>query len=154
MIIVECYLDEYVIKSLGFSTHTIRHQPGKGRVLKSLRKKFGKVGIVDEDPESSQPRDLENYVVVKRSKDITFFERKEDSEVKLIQISNYLEHWIIKRSAVNNLDINAYGFPNNPIKLHEIPHIERIQNFQNFLQDLIQADNEFALLRDWISSII
>ncbi len=151
---MECYLDGYVIESLGFSPAIIRHQSGKGRVLKLLRKKFGKIGIVDEDPESSQPRDLENYAVVKKSGNLTFLERTEDKEIKLIRISKYLEDWILKRSLVNNMNINAYGFPNNPKKLHEIPHIERLPNFQNFLRELIQIDNEFALLKDWINETI
>ena len=59
MIIVECNADEVVIKSLGFAKRKIKHQPGKGKVLRYLHKNESGIAIIDEDPNSLLDRQLQ-----------------------------------------------------------------------------------------------
>lgn len=52
-ICIECYADEVFLKELGFEGANLLHQRGKSEVLKAMEKSKGRVGMVDEDPQSS-----------------------------------------------------------------------------------------------------
>jgi len=49
---------------------------------------------------------------------------------KVIQLSPYLEHWILHRARKNHIYPNDFGLPEDPIEFHDITHIERRINFQ------------------------
>lgn len=154
MIIVECYLDEYLIRSLGFSKKQIKHQSGKGKVIKSLRRLQGKIGIIDEDPDSSQPNDLKNYAIILQTENLKLLKRKTNKNQFLILISPYLESWIIKRAIHNQIDLNDYGLESDAMLLHNVPHIEERTNFQNFLKNLANEDEEIEVLKNWLSKYL
>lgn len=151
MIVVECYLDEYLIRSLGFPKKHIKHQSGKGKVIRSLRKLQGKIGIIDEDPDSSQPSDLKNYDNIQQTENLRLLKKKTSKNQYLIVISPYLEGWIVKRANHNQIDMNKYGLESDARSLHNIPHIEEKTNFQNFLRQLISIDEEIKVLHEWVS---
>lgn len=44
--------------------------------------------------------------------------------------------------------------PDNPKKLHDIPHIERNRIFQKFLNELISRDEEINTIKQWIEEAI
>jgi hypothetical protein len=44
MIIVECDLDEFLIKRIGFPRKQVKHEGGKGKVLENVRKNQNVVG--------------------------------------------------------------------------------------------------------------
>ena len=149
MIVVECDLDFYIVQSLEIPATSIRHEPGKGRVINSLRKGFGTLGMVDEDPTSTQPKDLRNYVQIENIENLRLMSRQESENTLLIIIPNYLEAWILSRSQKHNVDITAYGLPTDPVQLHDLPHVERIQNFKQFLHRLQSIDPIFGILKEW-----
>jgi hypothetical protein len=60
-IAVECYPDEAVLRGLGVPRKRVLHQARKGAVSNWLKRNAGSVGMVDEDPDSDQPRDLASY---------------------------------------------------------------------------------------------
>lgn len=150
MILVECDLDFYIVQSLDIPTTSIRHEPGKGRVINSLRKGFGTLGMVDEDPASEQPYDLRNYEQIENIENLRLMRRQESENTFLIIVPNYLEAWILSRSQKHNVDIATYGLPTDPDKLHEFPHVERIHNFRQFLSHLQTYDTIFGILREWL----
>ncbi|MFX1284722.1 MAG: hypothetical protein ACFFB5_13770 [Promethearchaeota archaeon] len=150
MIVVECDLDFYFVQSLEIPATSIRHESGKGRVINSLRKGFGTLGMVDEDPTSTQPKDLRNYVQIDNNEDLRLMRRQDSENIKLIIIPNYIEAWILSRSQKHNVDITTYGLPTDPVQLHDIPHVERIQNFKQFLHRLQAIDPIFDVLKEWL----
>lgn len=154
MIVVECYLDEYLIKSLGFSKRQIKHQSGKCKVIRSLLRLQGKIGIIDEDPDSIQPPELKNYDVILETENLKLLERKSSKNQYLIVISPYLEGWIVKRAIHNRIDLNDYGLESDAISLHNIPHIEEKLKFRTFLSHLITNDEEIDTLKSWISKYL
>ncbi|RJS71626.1 hypothetical protein CW696_04250, partial [ANME-2 cluster archaeon] len=79
--------------------------------------------------------------------------RKDDNSKRLIQISPYLEHWLLDRARQNRIAPNDFGLPNDPKELHSIPHVERNRNFHSFLNKLIEVDDEIDTLKKWIREV-
>ena len=59
-LIVECIPDTILMKSLGIPSKRIYHAGSKGRVIKNVERGIG-IGIIDEDPEYTQPKVLSKY---------------------------------------------------------------------------------------------
>ena len=150
MIIVECYADEFLIKSMGFPRKEVKHEGGKGKVLENVRKNQNVVGIIDEDPESHQHPDMERYIEKRKGSTIKLLVREDDDRKRVILISPYLEHWLLHRARKNRISPENFDLPDCPEELHDIPHIERRTGFQAFLNELIKTDNEIKTLRRWI----
>lgn len=152
MIAVECYLDYYIVSELGVRHSDISHEAGKGGVLRSLRKGLANLGIIDEDPESYQPRDMANYVEITNIEGLKLLKRTSEPHTFLIVIPIRLEDWLLIRAQKARIDPQTYGLPNNPSKLHDFPHIEKVPNFQPFWRELKKVDPIFITLRDWLTS--
>ena len=155
MIIVECNPDEYIVKSLGFHRNSIKHGGGKGNVLNIVKKGHNIVGIIDEDPYNNQPSELRKYKNYKGYKrdTIRLMKRKGNDLRWLIIISEYLEDWLIKRSRINKMSLKEYNLPDDPKELHKIIKIEQNKNFQRFIQDLFNKDEEVRTLKEWIQKL-
>ena len=154
MIIVECFADEFLIKSMGFPQKKIKHEGGKGNVVKAVEKSEKAIGIIDEDPESSNPKEMSYYISENSSDTIKLMKRQDNSGNKIVEISDYLESWLIKRAQHNGISLDKYNLPDNPIKMHDIIHIERNINFQKFIDELINVDTEIHTLKKWIKEAL
>ncbi len=154
MIVVECDPDEFIVRTLGFAKRLIKHEGGKGTVLGVVRKQGKCIGIIDEDPQTSQPPEMNNYILRDGKKTIKLFMRRNDQSNRIIQISPFLEHWLIIRANHNKISLRDYSLPDNPRKLHDIPHIEKNRNFQKFLDELIRIDEEINTIKQWIEEAI
>jgi hypothetical protein len=157
MIVLECNNDEFLIKSLGFPGKRIAHQRCKGEVVKKVSKSSTAIGIIDEDNKINEPREMKNYEQVSENKTnqgIKLFQRKADKQKKLVQISPYLEHWLLNRAKRNKINPKDYNLPKDPKKLHLYPNIGRNKNFQKFLKKLIDTDPEIQTLKKWIEEAL
>jgi hypothetical protein len=105
----------------------------------------------DEDPEASPPSILNKYTVAKTKGSIKLLNNKKRS---LIQISPRLEEWLLKRAKINKINPAEFKLPNDPNKLHKIPHIEKNKNYQEFLRKLIAVDIEIQTLKKWIDETL
>ena len=65
-LIVECIPDTILMKSLGIPSKRIYHAGSKGRVIKNVERGIG-IGIIDEDPEYTQPKVLSKFMNAKNS---------------------------------------------------------------------------------------
>ncbi len=153
MIVVECDPDEFLVKSIGFPRKLIKHESGKGKVLGIINKKQA-IGIIDEDPDSSQPREMKKYIEKEAMGAIKLLIRKDDDGKRIIQISPYLEQWLLHRARQNGISAKDFGLPDDPKEMHDITHIERNINFQKFLSELIKIDDEIKTIRKWINEAI
>jgi hypothetical protein len=153
MIFVEGYPDRALLEGMGFPRNQIKIGRDKGRVLKSVRKGQAAIGIIDEDPDSGQPSDLKNYIEKDSRHTIKLLARKDDDSKRLIQISPRLEDWLYLRARQNQIDPKSFGLPKYPEDLHKIPRVERNRNFHNFLNELIEADDEIDTLKKWIMEV-
>lgn len=155
MIYVECQPDEFLITSLGFAKKQIKHVNGKGNVIKKVNKDKNAVGIIDEDPASSQPKAFGEYKENKKQGDIKLLIHKDNQDKKIILISPRLEEWLLKRASTKNIKSKDYGLPDDGNKLHRITQKERRANFKDFLTKLIGTqDGEISTIKEWLKQAL
>jgi hypothetical protein len=131
----------------------IDHAGCKGNVINRVKKLPNAPGIIDEDPESTQPGELKNYKTSKTLGAIKFLENKNDRTKCLIQISPDLEHWVLKRAKANNIKPKDFSLPDNPKDFHSLTGIKK-SKYPNFLNRLIDSDNEIKKMQEWIKQLI
>jgi hypothetical protein len=150
-IAVECYPDEVVMRAVGVPGKQLLHEARKGEVINWLKKNTGAVGMVDEDPDSSQPRDLSNYQQIDFAEGLRLLVRRGSSCQKLIVVCPRLEEWLYLRAKSSDIQPEKYGLPANSDHLHSIPRYEKKDGFLRFLEELMAKDKGMRLLRQWIS---
>ncbi len=149
-VIVECYPDASLLRALGVSKRQLCHERGKGEVVKRVLKFDCATGLVDEDPLSAQPRELNNYNQVQAAEGLSLLARRNDSNKRIIIVSPRLEDWLIQRAKSSGIKPEDYGLPGDPDRLHSIPRYEQKDGFRRFLADLIDRDDGINLLRKWV----
>lgn len=154
MIVVECYSDEFLVKSMGFPRKKIKHGGGIGNVVRAVSKKEKGIGIIDEDPHSNQPKEMEKYDEADKNDTIKLLVKKDDNRKRIIQISPYFEPWLINRARQNQISPKDFGLPDDPKEMHDVLHIERNRNYQNFVNKLVEADEEINTIKKWIKEAI
>lgn len=157
MIFLECNNDEFLIKSLGFSRKQIFHVYNKGEVVKRVGKAVNAIGIIDKDLDRDRPKAMSEYIEVKNNRangDIVLLQKKDDKQKKLVQISPYLEHWLLNRAKKNKINPKNFDLPDDPKKLHALTKLESNKKFQKFLGKLIETDSEIQTLKKWIEDAL
>jgi len=149
-ILVECYPDAALLRALGVSKKQLRHERGKGEVVKRVRKFDCATGLIDEEPASSQPRDLDNYKEVQAMEGLRLLALRDDKNKRLIIVCPRLEDWLIQRAGLSNIEPEDYGVPSHPNRLHSIVRYDQRDGFQQFLSELKERDKGMHLLRRWV----
>jgi len=150
IILVECYPDALLLRALGVSKKQLRHERCKGEVVKRVLKFDCATCLIDEDPASAQPRDLDNYKQVQAAEGLRLLTRRDDKNKRLIIICPRLEDWLIQRAKTSGIRPEDYGLPSDPDHLHSIPRYEQKESFRRFLAELKERDRGMHLLRQWI----
>lgn len=153
MIVVECNADQLLIESMQFPKRMIIHAGNKGNVVNKVKKLSKSVGIIDQDPQSEQPGELKNYKNSTTLGTIKLLENKYDKAKYLIQISPDLEHWVLKRAKVSNINPKDYSLPDNAKDLHRLTNIKK-SKYRDFLKKLIDSDDELKIMQGWIKQIL
>lgn len=134
MIVVECKNDELLMKRMGFSRREIDHAGNKGNVLNQVEKLEKAVGVIDEDPASAQPGNLGKYQTIKTKGKIKLLENSNDKGKFVVQISPYLENWLLSRAKQNNIRPEEYSLPENSNDLHSRTRLYKNPKFIAFLR--------------------
>ena len=125
----------------------------KTEVLKALKEESKEhiVGVVDEDPDKTQPpllRNFEEFANDERA-NIRILRL---NEAKLIILRPRFEEWILKVARNSRLDVKKYGLPEDADKLHERLKPKRLKEqrihkkFREFLGDLTDSHELRTLL--------
>src|SRR3989339_2239212 len=156
-ILVECNTDKYllteILKKLRLSRKLIRHEANKPKVMDILRKSDASIGVVDEDPHSSTPPDMANYQEIERIGDIRILTRINDKRKKVFVICPRMEEWLLRRANKNDISLNSFNLKNDPNTLHKI-NIDKNINYRNFIDKLIEVDDEISNLKTWVAKIL
>jgi len=150
MVLVECYPDAALLRLLGVPRKQLRHERCKGEVVNRVLKISCATGLIDEDPSSAQPRDLDNYKQLQASEGLRLIARRDDKNKRLIIVCPRLEDWLIRRARSAGLKPEEYHLPGDPDRLHSIPRYEQNDGFRRFLTELIERDSGMRLLRRWV----
>ncbi len=149
-VLVECYADETLLRALGVPRKQLRHERCKGEVVKHVLKFDCAIGLIDEDPASPQPRELDNYKEVRAAEGLRLLARRDDKNKRLIVVCPRLEDWLLHRARLSDIRPEDYGIPSQPDRLHSIVRYEQKNGFQQFLSKLKEQDKGMHLLRQWI----
>jgi hypothetical protein len=150
-ILVECDADEVVLHNLGVPRKQLLHFGGKDKLINRLRKLPGAIGVVDEDPTSTQHPDLKtSYRQTNSAEGLCRLVRQGSGKQRLIIVCPMLESWLIRRARLSEIRPEDYGLPSDPNRLHHSPHYEQKESFHRFLSELTKQDKGMQLLRQWI----
>ena len=150
-VLVECDADEVVLRTLGVTKKQLLHFGGKDKLINRLRNLPGVLGVVDEDPASTQHPDLKaSYWQTESAEGLRLLARQGSGSQRLVIICPKLEDWLIQRAKSSRIRPEDYGLPSDPDKLHSIPRYEQKEGFCRFLAELKERDSGMHLLRRWI----
>lgn len=150
MHIVECDPDVILVSSLAsISERRVYHAGGKHRVLRKLLNQRDSIGMIDQDPDRTQPQKfLQRFVEIENSDrnklKILHYSRRND---RLIILCPKLEDWIIETCRNANVELRKYNLPDDSTQLHEIINF-RLNRFQQLIEDLIRLSDRMRTLRD------
>ena len=149
-VLVECYPDAALFYALGVPRKQLRHERCKGEVVKRVLKFDCAIGLIDEDPSSAQPRDLDNYSQVQATEGLRLLARRDDKNKRLIVVCPRLEDWLIQRAKSVGVKSEEYGLPSDPDHFHSIVRYDQKEEFRQFLSELKERDSGMYLLRRWV----
>ena len=156
---VECFADEKLVQLLlSKSEPNILHMSGKGNIFNYLHKNttVSATGLVDEDPESTQPRRFRNdYQEIETEGMIKLFRHKDKNNIRVISLSPRLEEWIISRANAAGINLSKYSLPDNGEKLHDKFRYDKDPNYELLINKLLEIqDHEVIILKKWLSGDI
>ena len=149
-VFVECYPDTALLRYLGVPKKQLFHESCKGEVVKRVLKSDSAIGLIDEDPTSAQPRDLSNYKQIQTAEGLHLLVRNNDESKKFIVVCPRLEEWFVERAKSSGIQLEKYGLPCNPGRLHSIPRYEKKDGFKRFIAELKEKDKGMKLLQEWL----
>jgi len=128
MIFVECIPDYTLICKLRSSpSKKVEHSSGKTAVLNKLIRRTGapnyenSIGMIDEDPLSSQPKTIKSFVekvnIPECEIKILYYEFLNNH---VLILRPRLEEWLIASANEAGISMSDYDLPNNAEHLHEI----------------------------------
>ncbi len=151
MLYVECYPDEVLARTLGVSRRDIRHEHGKGNIIRRLRNLSAGTGLLDEDREGYQTAGLREYRLAEQHGKLILMKHATIATKQLILICPRLEEWLYGRAAARGVKPGDFGLPDTAMRLKAIPRYEQKPRFQEFLKKLKQVDSEVQYLSKWIT---
>ena len=152
-VIVECKPDEKLIKILGVARNRVAHQPNKGEVCNYLFKSDNYIALIDEDPNSSQPKHLQKFVLVEEKHDINKLIYKAENKTIFI-LKPRLEEWILKRCNLTGIKPESHYLNSNNKRLKDEIN-NKLHHFETLLSDLLNKEDEGLLyLKDQLNKLM
>lgn len=149
-VLVECYPDAALLRALSVPRKQIGHQSCKGEVVKRVLKLDDAIGLIDEDPSGTQPRELANYNQIQAAEGLRLLARRDNKNKRLIIVCPRLEEWLITKAKSSGIRPEDYGLPSDADRLHSIPRYDQKEGFSRFLEELNKRDKGMDILRRWV----
>ncbi|MEA2013427.1 MAG: hypothetical protein U9O87_10195 [Verrucomicrobiota bacterium] len=65
-------------------------------------------------------------------------------------IKPVLETWLIERAEANKISLKKYNLPVKRKEVHNVKRYDLNNNYQKFLSQLIEQDNEIKVVQEWL----
>lgn len=148
MIFVECKADEVLVRTLtGLPRREVIHElKGKPEVVKKVSEHNGSKGMVDEDPQATQPRYLKLMEVVRDldQRGLRLLGDARDNRIVLLRPR--LEDWVKRAAQDAGVPLADYSLPDDPERLHQVINVD-LRKFERLANALTGCDR-FTALRD------
>ncbi len=109
MIFVECNADFALVSALGFPKASIEHIFDKGRVCRRVEENEGSVGMIDEDPNASQPAYLGRLKARPDAHGVRCLQDP-SGRVRIMVLCPRLEDWLLRAAKDAGVDVADFGF--------------------------------------------
>jgi hypothetical protein len=149
VLIVECDPDLVLVETLTTpSRKRNKHAGGKSMVIRNLMRTYeNSVGMIDEDPASIQPDDLQRFTETNRlQREQIRIHHHDQRNNRLIVLCPKLEEWVLGACSEAGIDVRDYNLPNNPNQLHEVINV-RINRFRQLVEDLMKRSDRVRALQ-------
>src|SRR6266404_2414241 len=106
IVLVECYSDTALARTLGVQRRNLLHEFCKGNVMNGLRKAtYDAIGLIDADPDSNNPpAELSNYRQTENAHGLRLLVHRQEPQKKVIEVSPRLEDWLVARAGGCGVD--------------------------------------------------
>ena len=145
MIYVECWGDTSLVKGLGFSKRMFNHRSGKGEVSSALQRNPGSIGLVDEDPEGTQPSYLTSFQRVEDQRHLGRWVHVREGK-KLVVLKPDLEHWVLTMAHESSIDLGHYRLPDTAAELYDAIN-QRARPHAGFIKMIREYRDRNPMLR-------
>ena len=152
-VLVECYHDVALVRSLGVPIRRVGHELSKGNVLRTLARSSGRaIGIVDADPGKphSNPSEMAKYQEDVDERGLRLMKHRDDPHKSLVIIHPRLEEWLLARAEACGIQPAEYGLPPTARDMHRSARCDRKPGFGRFLADLAASDDGLRTLSAWL----
>lgn len=135
MILVECKPDEVLIRALGVPHHRIRHCRGKGQVCRKLERAENTLGLLDEDPGSTQPARIRRQKPEEKLPYGLKIYRMGGNQ--LVVLCPRLEEWVLEAAREAGLRASDFGLPEGGPDLHRVinERLDRLNRLVKAIQE-------------------
>jgi len=133
---LECDADERLARLMGFTRRDIEHAGGKGAVCNGLLRNRGVLGMVDEDPNKSQPAYLSTCRLIGEQHRIRLLADEERGN-RVVMLCPDLEGWLVEALKKQKIPHSKFGLPDNPEHVHGV-----INTRLKAVEDIVRALNE------------
>ena len=138
---VECFADEAFAKALGCFKPA--HPRSKSRVIRYVNSHNNTVGLVDEDPGTTQ-YGLDQFSVTQVKHELKVMEWRTK---RVIIIQPRLEDWLLTTARMENVDVSdqRYDLPDDPDMLKLVINYQ-LEPITRLIQDLRQSPRMKTLI--------
>ena len=150
MIAVECFPDEVLVRAFGIPVARILHAKGKGNVINAVIQNRASAGLIDEDPDSTQPSVLGLFRTQERNGSLILMQHRDSADRRLVVICPRLEDWLLNRAEACSIGLHQYGLPETAEDLKR-KRYDRFPKYRGFLDQLLSSDDEFKVLKKWLT---
>lgn len=134
-IIVECKPDEKLARAIGFTRVEVAHQSNKGEVCNHLMKSDILLALIDEDPNSSQPKHLNSFSLIEERFGVKKL-RLQNKNKTILVLKPRLEEWILSRCSESNISPETFHLSSNNKRLKDEIN-NKLVHFESLLNALI-----------------
>jgi hypothetical protein len=142
-VIIECKPDEKLVRILGVAKNRIAHQPSKGEVCNYLFKTVNYLALIDEDPNSSQPKHLQKFTCIEVKHDVNKLYCKAENKTIFV-LKPRLEEWILRRCTASGVQPETHFLSSNNKRLKDEINY-KLHYFEELLKDLLKNNDEGLL---------
>jgi hypothetical protein len=134
-----------------YTKNCIRHGYGREEVYRLVNRFNKSLGVVDKDPGKTQSRDSKNnYIEIESNGLFSLHQRKDNSNLHIIQIEPDLEGCLLILANKHRIDISSrYDIEANWDYLHKID-IDKNRDYQAFVTEVIRVSHEINIIKTWI----
>lgn len=149
MIIVECNPDQALVRALGIPRRDVQDAGNKGNICNRLIRGERLIGLMDEDPQATQPRYFKELQPVNERHRVRVLQDPRRAHLVLL-LCPRLEEWILAIATGMGMNVEDWNLPSDAKELHKIRN-DRLPQFENLVRELDRRGSEaLSFLKAWL----